>query len=117
MDWTNKNDVIEKVKRSSIALKKAVMFQDDEEVVLTAVRACGLAIEYASDRIKKNRYIVSIALSNFGSAIVKLPEYHDDIEMICIAYDNDPDIIKYFKNNIIIKRQLQLYEYQKGFQR
>ena len=118
MDYTNREQVLDKVKRSALALKKATLFQDDDEVVLTAVKACGMAIEFASDRIKQTRRdIVEVAVSNFGRAIIRLPEYHNDFEMVALAYENDPDIIKYFKDNSVIMRQFNLYEYQKKIER
>ena len=118
MDWSNKKEVIEKVKRSAVALKKASLFQDDEEVVEVAVKSCGMAIEFASERVRIERPdLVKIALSSHGRAILHLPEYINDIEMIVVAYENDESISKYYKDNPIILRQLQLYNYQKKFER
>lgn len=111
MDWTNKNEVIEKVKRSAIALQKATLFQDDYDVVYAAVSQCGMAIKYASNRLKQNRELAQIAISNFPKALIDVPYFHSDIEMIACAYEQDDTILKYLELNGYQKSQLHLYLY------
>jgi hypothetical protein len=62
----------------------------DREVVLAAVRFCGLALEAASDELKDDREIVRIAVQNYGRALDSASKrLRDDREIVCEAIRND----------------------------
>lgn len=69
IDWTNREQVLNAVKSNKDALKYATFFKDDKEVVLLAVKCNGLAIQYASPRLKNDPEVVFEAIKNNGEAL------------------------------------------------
>ena len=62
----------------------------DREVVLAAVRFCGLALKCASPELKDDRELVSIAVQNYGRALSSASKrLQDDREIVCEAIKND----------------------------
>jgi len=62
----------------------------DKEIVLTAVKKSGYALEHADESFKKDKEIVLAAVKENGNAL----EHADEI------LKNDPDLLK-LKNNIL----------------
>lgn len=64
INWKSKKEVLELVEDDGDMLRFAsAELQDDEEVVWTAVKACGRALDYASERLQHDKSI--LAFYNF----------------------------------------------------
>ena len=66
-----------------------IVFYDDNEVILNAVKINGCALGYASPRLRSNRNIVLEAVKNDGLAIKYAnPSFYYDEEIISIVFKN-----------------------------
>jgi len=69
-NWNDKSFVLEKVKRNGLALKYASeKLKNDKEVVLEAVRQYGGALEYASYELRNDKEFVLEAVKQDGKAL------------------------------------------------
>lgn len=57
------------VKENGANLQMCLQYVDDEEIVMAAVSNFGLALNFASDRLKNNTEIVMAAVKQNGKAI------------------------------------------------
>ena len=70
MNWSNKGDVLKRVKKNGFALQDASdELKNDKEIVLAAVNQNGIALRYASDELKKDKGIVMAAVNKNGDAL------------------------------------------------
>ena len=78
-------------------------FQNDYDVVLSAVKQCGYAYQYASDNLKSNRNIVLVAVSTNGAVVDRLPadsKLRQDKDVCLAAIKSNPYAIKYIADNM-----------------
>ena len=100
----HKKYVLNRVKESGLRIKTYKNFYNDFEVILTAVKSNGFALNYASDRLKDNKEIVLEAVKNNGMALKWVsPRLQNDKDVVLEAIKNDGWALKYasdkFKDN------------------
>ena len=61
----------------------------DKEVVLTAVRQYGLAVQHASQDLRADKDIALAAVQQDGNALEFLPAFQSDLEVVLEAVKND----------------------------
>lgn len=84
MDWKNKTDVLERVKKDGLLLRKASKgLRNDPEVVLAAIDNDGWALEFASKELRNNKEIVLKAV------------YYDGrpLQFASKELQNDPEVV------------------------
>ena len=65
IDWNNKAEVLEAVRKSGLDLQYASdELRNDKDVVVAAIQQNGYALEYASAELKNDRQIVIKAIMN-----------------------------------------------------
>lgn len=74
----NRDLILLSVKKEGLFLKYYKEFQDDEEIVLEAVRQNPLALEYASTRMRSNKKIAEEAIKQDNEAYLYIS---DDLEL------------------------------------
>ncbi len=128
--WSNKTFAIYALKYKGSNLSLATKFQDDEEVVMTAIKHdphC-LALGFASERLKKDPKVIEFAilendnnliyvstnLPNYRDIMIKLVRKHpraleklstlqDDEEVVKNAYAANKWVLCYASKRIILK--------------
>ena len=65
----------------------------DKEVVLTAVRQYGLAVQHASHDLLADKEIALAAVQQDGNALEYLPAFQSDLEVVLEAVKNDHDAV------------------------
>jgi len=98
MDWNNKREVLEAVKKWGGALEYASKeLRNDKEVVLEAVKNWIWAFTYASEALRNNKeFMLMMAREDYKNAIFASQElqYHGDFMKIV----NDICLIHHFKS-------------------
>lgn len=70
MDWSNRIEVMNEVRKDGAALQLAnLKFRDDEEVVLAGMENDEIAFQLASDRLKDDKEFVTKIAKAYGQAI------------------------------------------------
>ena len=87
---TNKNEILEAVKKNGRALKFASEeLRNDKEVVLKAVENDRWALEFASERLRNDKEVVLTAVENDGYALkFASEELKNDKEVVIKAVEN-----------------------------
>lgn len=85
----DKKFILEAVGRNGMVLMKLPEWQDNRDVVMTAVMQNGLAIAHASDRLKKDKILGIAAVIQCNDAIDCLPD----------TLQRDTDILKFANRN------------------
>ena len=65
----------------------------DREVVLTAVRQYGLAVQHASQDLLADKDVALAAVQQDGNALEYLPAFQSDLEVVLDAVKNDHDAL------------------------
>ena len=65
----------------------------DKEVVLTAVRQYGLAVQHASQDLRADKDIALAAVQQDGNALEFLPAFQSDLEVVLEAVKKDHDAV------------------------
>ena len=90
MEWDNKEVVLTAVKKDGKALEYASdKLKDDKEVVLTAVTQGGWALQFASKNLKNDKEVVLTAVKDNAFALTDASErLKDDKEVVLTAVKN-----------------------------
>ena len=85
----NRKAVLSAVKENGIALKYASeRLRDDRRIVLAAVTKAGGMLKYASERLRDDREVVEAALGFSGSSLRHASRrLRDDVELVRFAMD------------------------------
>ena len=96
-NWDDKVWVLNRIAKSPGSLKHApAKFQDDFDVVLTAVRNIGNTLCHASDALRNNRDIVKKAIEKAGTALRHASqELQADREIVRFAFQRDKSSLRY----------------------
>ena len=81
-----KKEIIKKIKKNPLLLKNYTNFQNDKDVVLTAVKNLAWTIHFASDRLKNDKDVVIEAVKKYGI------ELHD-ISIYSKKFMNDKQVV------------------------
>ncbi len=73
------NIVKKAVENEPAALEFAEAFNDNYEIVMNAVQKRGRTLKYASERLKNNYFIITLALHNNKTAVIYIGEHVDNI--------------------------------------
>ena len=109
-EWFKDRDIVKlAVLAVGTALKYAPEFQDDFEIVLSAVEIDGMALEFASDRLRKDKEVVQSAVKSESLALQWAgAKWKKDYETILLAVSKSGDAIQFlskqWRNNIDIVR-------------
>ena len=102
--FESRNLVLEAVNRRGRLLERAKSYQDDDEVVLTAVANCPSAIEFASKRLQDDRRVLVAAASHADSDLIffdgPMSKHKDDDELVGLAIDANGANIAYASERI-----------------
>lgn len=107
MDWTNRDEVLEKVKKEGILIRRAARFLDDKEICLEACKNDCLAYLYISNEMKKNKDIVLELLKSNVQLFENIAIW-DGFENIDDEFVYD--ILKIFKNPFELTNCLHFIE-------
>ncbi len=95
LNLNNKKEIIEEVSNNGYSLSLVPLnFRDDFDVVYSAVsnNVCGVALKFASPRLRSDRRIVLEAVKNYGEAIeYASPYFDDDREVVTTAVKNQSE--------------------------
>lgn len=73
-------DIVKKaVENEPAALEFAEAFNDNYEIVMNAVQKRGRTLKYASERLKNNYLIITLALHNNKTAVIYIGEHVDNV--------------------------------------
>ena len=93
VDWSNKQEVLEQVKKQGFFLKNASdKLKDDYDVVLAAVKEDGKSLQFASDRLKNDFNIVLAAVKEDGLSIQYAPDLSNNQDIVIEAILEDSNI-------------------------
>ena len=84
-----KFNALKKIKKDGLELNNFKELQNDKEVVLAAVQQNGLALEFASDKLKADRKVVLAAVQQNGNAL----------KLASQQLKNDRELVSYFLDN------------------
>ncbi|EFC44761.1 predicted protein [Naegleria gruberi] len=96
--------VLEILKLNPSALRfVSAEFQNDYEIVMTAVKVNGFSLKYASDILKGNRQVVTQAVMTDGFALdFASSELMNDIDLQKMAIRNNPNMFSCLVNKLTI---------------
>jgi tetratricopeptide (TPR) repeat protein len=100
IDWLsdvlqhNKKIALEAVKNVGMSLEMTV-WQDDEEVVLEAIKQCPLSIRFASDRLKDTKSVALDAVGRNGTVLRFLQNWSKDPDIVALAVKTTPKSLKF----------------------
>ena len=123
MDWGNKKQVLEAVRKDGKLLRYASKkLRGDKEVVLEAVKSDGWALEYASEELRRDREVVLEAVRQQGDALAYASkELKGDKEIVLEAVKQNPFALQYAseelkedKDLIAVAEQETYGEFNKG---
>lgn len=103
------------VSMSGSSLEYCPYFDDDEEIVMSAVKNCGYALKWASDRLKNNVEIVKVAvLCCSNNVLYAGRELLEDASAVCDLIYQEPYVIGHidyiYRKDVAIMRELVLME-------
>ena len=105
----DKKVVLEAISQKNDSLKDFPFFQDDKEVVLTAVENYGFALDYTSDRLRDDKEIVLTAVKNDGRALAYASdELRDDKEIVLTAVKNYGLALEYASDELRDDKEIVL---------
>ncbi len=110
LNWNNKNEVIEVVKRNGRSLEHASYeLQNDKELVLIAVKDNGWSLEHASDELKNDKEVVLEAVKNSGWSLkYASDELKNDKEVVLEAVKRDGRSLRYASDDLINDKEVIL---------
>lgn len=111
MDWSNKQEVLEAIRRDggSMLFYASEELRGDKEVVLEAVRSFEYAIGFASEELRKDREVVLEAVRYDGEALLNVSNFYGgDREVVLEAVRNNGEALNYASEEL--RRDKELLE-------
>ena len=112
----DRDTVMAAVTESWKVLKDMPMYNDDKEVIMTAVVQDGWALEYASDRLKNDKEVVMAAIAQNGCTLrYASDELKSDREVVMAAVTNNGLALEYSKlkdDDIVKAAKKEIEEYR-----
>ena len=105
---TNRNQVLNAVKKNGLFLEKAVNFRNDREIVLAAVNNNGYALIHASQELRNDREIVLAAINNGCSLYLVSEELKRDREIVMAAVTQNGYDLKHASLELQYDREIVL---------